>query len=519
MLCQKGWLGASLLSPVETQGLRLALKAREFRGRSPSCLAKLALGLALVLVQLGSPTSVVGQEFDFGDAPDTSISIGFRYPTVLADDGARHAQVASPSLYLGGTSDANFERISISSTGQPGNRPSHSPSMSADGRFVAFHSDAGNLVDTDTNQRTDIFVRDRLAGTNALASVDSAGNQGNHVSLFGSISDDGRFVAFQSLASNLVPDDGDSFIDIFIHDRVTAETTRLTDLKDDLVPHRHHGPAGAQDPIISGDGNLVFFRITGVGGFGHDRGSGITFPTPDGEHKSVSTDGRWVVFSSHRDDLVSGDTNNQADVFVFDSETGDTSLVSVSTAGVQANGASRDPAISGDGGLVVFRSGSTNLDGPGGLFVRDRVQGTTTRLETAIGHDLAMTPNGRFVAFFFGDQDSIRVHDRQLGTTTPALYAPALAWQVRPAITDDGLEVAFQSTAADLLPGDDDSDSGVFVFREQYRIDYESDGVPSLDASGTAMTAIRMRRVSPSYAARYQEGQRLSWWSHPALAS
>src|SRR5207249_1385057 len=125
---------------------------------------------------------------------------------------------------LSGASPGTTERVSVDSTGTEGNSASTHPSISADGRFVAFASDATNLVPGDTNGFQDVFVHDRLTGTTERVSVDSAGTQGNSVSLEPSISADGRLVAFRSFASNLVPGDTNGVKDVFVHDRagVTA---------------------------------------------------------------------------------------------------------------------------------------------------------------------------------------------------------------------------------------------------------------------------------------------------------
>src|SRR4028119_1050699 len=116
--------------------------------------------------------------------------------------------------------------VSVDSAGNQANRDSYTPSISADGRFVAFYSSASNIVPGDTNNRDDIFVRDTLTNTTTRVSVDSAGNQANSNSDSPSISADGRFVAFFSAATNLVPGDTNNTVDIFVRDRLTNTTTR-----------------------------------------------------------------------------------------------------------------------------------------------------------------------------------------------------------------------------------------------------------------------------------------------------
>ena len=210
-------------------------------------------------------------------------------------------------------------RVSVDSAGNQGNRDSYSPSISADGRFVAFTSLASNIVPGDTNNTFDIFVRDRLTNTTTRVSVDSAGNQGNSFSNSPSISADGRFVAFTSEASNIVPGDTNSKPDIFVRDRLTNTTTRVS--------------------------------VDSAGNQGND---GSNSP-------SISADGRFVAFNSDASNLVPEDTNGYRDIFVRDTLTNTTTLVSVDSAGNQGNFFSFTPSISADGRFVAFSSFASNI--------------------------------------------------------------------------------------------------------------------------------------------------------------
>jgi Tol biopolymer transport system component len=167
------------------------------------------------------------------------------------------------------------ERVSVSSDGTQGNKDSYDPaSISADGRFVAFTSSASNLVPGDSNRRIDVFVRDRLAGTTERVSVDSSGSQANDSSFFPSLSADGRFVVFTSRASNLVAGDANGGVDIFLHDRLTGTT--------ELV--RPEGAPGLDT------------RFENVA--------------------AIDADARVIAFDSEASDLVTGDTNGTSDIFV-----------------------------------------------------------------------------------------------------------------------------------------------------------------------------------------------------------
>src|SRR5207247_1588614 len=148
------------------------------------------------------------------------------------------------------------ERVSVDSAGHEGNGYSQQPAISADGRFVAFTSDATNLVPGDTNGVTDVFVHDRQTGTTERVSVDSAGNQGDRRSGNSlsrpAISAGGRFVAFASDATTLVPGDTNGDVDVFVHDRETGTTERVGE-------RAVERPFGVTGPSLSADGRFVAF--------------------------------------------------------------------------------------------------------------------------------------------------------------------------------------------------------------------------------------------------------------------
>ena len=191
-----------------------------------------------------------------------------------------------------------------------------------------------------------------LLGTSALlaqqtterVSVDNSGVQGNHISYFGEISYDGRYVAFSSVASNLVPGDTNDDEDTFVHDLSTGVTERVS---------------------VDSSGNECNFGSGGI--------------------VSISKNGRYVAFFSPSSNLVSGDTNGERDVFVHDRQTGVTERVSVDSSGNQGNDGSSLGTISIDGRYVLFVSRATNLvpgdtNGVSDTFVHDRVLGVTERV-------------------------------------------------------------------------------------------------------------------------------------------
>jgi autotransporter-associated beta strand protein len=315
-------------------------------------------------------------------------------------------------------------------------------SVNSDGRYVAFTSAASNLVAGDTNGSTDIFVKDRTTGSITRVSTDSAGAQANSGSSGApSISSDGRYVAFRSDASNLVAGDTNGQSDIFVKDRTTGITTRVST-----------DSAGAQ----------------------------ATGPGSDGP--SISSDGRYVAFSSDASNLVAGDTNGQPDIFVKDRTTGSITRVSTDSAGAQATGGmSFSPSISSDGRYVAFSSSASNLvagdtNGFTDIFVKDRATGSITRVSTDSagaqatgGHSNvpSISSDGRYVAFpsdasnlVAGDTNGlwdIFVKDRTTGSITRVSTDSAGAQatgghSARASISSDGRYVAFRSLASDLYP-------------------------------------------------------------------
>ncbi|KAA3605222.1 MAG: calcium-binding protein [Planctomycetota bacterium] len=408
------------------------------------------------------------------------------------------------------TQTPSTTRVSVDSAGgQAGggilSSGSDRPAISGDGRFVTFSSDASNLVSGDTNGVTDIFVHDRQTGQTSRVSVDSAGGQGDSMSDDPSISVDGRFVAFQSWASNLVPGDTNLSVDIFVHDRQTGQTTRVSV---DSVGVQGYGQS--YYPSISADGRFVAFYCSSsnlvsgdTNGWGdtfvHDRQTNDTTRVSvdsaglqgNGEswECSISGDGRVVAFISAASNLVSGDTNWARDVFVHDRQTGQTTRVSVDSAGGQGNGHCWNTSISHDGRFVAFDSIASNLV-PGNvnsyedIFVHDRQTGQIIQVSVdslgvqgyARSDEPSISADGRFVAFQSytnfvpggGALDSeIYVHDRQSGQTTvvsvdsTGMHRGGLSYLS--SISADGRFVAFQSSSSNLVPGDTNGLSDVFV--------------------------------------------------------
>jgi Tol biopolymer transport system component len=308
--------------------------------------------------------------------------------SVVSGDGRFIAfESSAPDLVTGDTNLSSdvflytmetgaITRISVDSEGNQGSVGGGSPSISSDGRYIAFASGSSNLVDGDTNGRTDIFVRDRQTGQTSLVSVNSNEEQASYHCYHPSISADGRYVAFHSRASNLdTPDnyDGD---DVFLRDRQAGETIMVS-----VDSNGNQGNDESNNASISADGRYVAFQSEAklVPGdtdsfddvYVYDRITGLTVCASvdsEGNHDSgdcyypaISANGRYVAFAGGSNDLVPGDTNGKTDIFVHDLRTGLTIRASVDSSGNQGNGTSSDPSISPDGRYVAFRSDAINL--------------------------------------------------------------------------------------------------------------------------------------------------------------
>ncbi len=309
-------------------------------------------------------------------------------------------------------------RVSTSSSGAQGDGASFNPSISADGRYIAFTSSADNMVPDDTNMTPDVFVHDLRNSKTVRASVGMKGEQGNLLrstnyplesgSHLLSISATGRFVLFRSTASNLTAGDGNGFADVFVRDLHRGTTTRVSVGRGgEEADADSRQPVGIAQGAIAANGRFAFFNsnasnlvpgdtnnqedlfvrdiVKGVTrrvsvsstGAQSDRGVGAsdpfalfiaTFTQLTVERQNLSQvaysatpDGRYVAFSSDATNLVPGDRNNATDVFLRDLFTGNTTLVSLASTGRQSDGASNSPAVSADGRFIAFRSAASNL--------------------------------------------------------------------------------------------------------------------------------------------------------------
>lgn len=399
-------------------------------------------------------------------------------------------------------------RVSVATGGAQGNGNSWETAVTPDGRWVAFQSIASNLVPGDTNNAHDIFLHDRQQGTTVRVSVGAGGAQGNGQSRLPGLSADGRRIVFSSFASTLVPGDTNGTWDVFVHDVDTSTTSRVS-----VGTGGTQGDGASQGAAISPDGRWVTFAsaatnlvpddtngLTDV--FVHDRQTGSTTRVslgPDGiqgngdsdRGSAISPEGRWVAFSSNASNLVAGDTNNRYDVFVRDLQTGATSRVSVNSAGVQGDHYSWGyPAISADARWVAFYSAASNL-APGDtnnvedVFVHDRQTGQTSRVSVGPGGDQGngasviggISDDGRRVAFYSwatnlvpddtNGVEDVFVHDLHSAMTSRVSLGSggtqSNGGSRTVALSGTGRWVLFASDANNLVPDDTNARMDVFV--------------------------------------------------------
>lgn len=439
--------------------------------------------------------------------------------------------------------------------------------LSADGSWTVFESSAANLVagQVDAASTGDVFLFEKASGAVALVShtAASANTAGGASSGLPAISADGAYVAFMTSASDLVSgqtDGNGTAQDVVVHDRATGTNA--------LVSHAYGSPAATGNalstfPAISGDGGRIAFYsyatdlVTGVLDanraadlFLHDRPAGTNAlvsrrapglpslsPSGSSTLSAISADGRWVTFTSDAIHLVPGqvDTNPGSDLFLYDRQTGATTLVSHAdgSPSTTANGESYGGAMSADGRYVLLISYATDLVAgqvdtnhgtfPGlDIFLYDRVTGTNTLVSHAAGSAAtagnarcqwaAISPDGAFVAFdsratdlVAGQTDAngnndVFLWDRAAGTTTLVSHAAGSAttagnfYSDNPAFSGDGQFLVFQSLATNLVPGQTDTNSEPDLFL--YRRDTGATTLVS-HASGSATATGNRGAFSP----------------------
>ena len=377
-----------------------------------------------------------------------------------------------------GLAPAGTSPLSLNGAGELANARSRFPVFSGDGRWILFTSDATNLVAGDTNGVTDIFARDVLTDVVVRISLGAGGVQGNGASGYmehtraHATSFDGRFVAFYSAASNLVADDGNGTVDLFLRDRDPDE-----------------------DGVFD-EADATTIRITRA----MDGGDTDAISGPHG--LDMSDDGRWTVFYSEATNIVPGDTNDFPDAYLYDRVLDTVRRVSIAADGTQGDRAALHPALSSDGRYISYyhlsdllTPGDVNDEAdihvidrdPDGNGIFDEAPWTIDLISLA--HDGSAgnaqsryswkSDDGRYVVFESaasnlvpGDTNNDRdlfLRDRQAGTTVRISVATGGAEAIRGGrypyvLSRDGRYTVYRSNSDDLVPGDTNNRFDVFLY-------------------------------------------------------
>ncbi len=398
------------------------------------------------------------------------------------------------------------ERVSIDLAGGDPDGASVNRSVSADGRYVAFSSDASDLVANDGNGVSDVFIVDRLLGSTTRVSVDLSGGDADGGSNAPALSGDGRFVAFASRANDLVANDLNGMQDIFLRDLQLGITTRISLSSANVEPN-----GDSYAPWVDLDGDVVAFASEAKNLVPNDTNSfqdifvrdltagtttrvNVSSAGVEANAKSVratiSYDGLVIAFASTATNLVPNDGNARSDVFVHDRGAGTTVRASINQTGLGGNQDSGDPEICTDGTKVIFDSKATNLvsndtNNSSDIFLRNLLAGTTTRVSldqfggqtNGNSSEASISLDGTIIAFSSSATDlvandqnghaDIFVVELDRNRTTRVSVAAdgseADADCGRPELCNDGYVVVFESAATTLVPGDGNGLKDVFA--------------------------------------------------------
>jgi len=382
--------------------------------------------------------------------------------------GSRDDNSDNADIFVYNRQTKTISQVNLTPNGQQANSYSWGSAISQDGKYVVFMSDASNLVSNDSNRSEDIFLYDRDSQKITRVSVGLNGQEGNHDSRNPIIGgEDGRYVVFESKASNFTSLPDNKSYDIYLHDRITRKT--------ELVSVAHNGQAANDDSenddsesvAISDDGRYVVFESYAsnlVPGdtngsadiFVRDRLKNTTTRISTGlngketdrysETPAITPDGKYIVFASYASNLVEGDTNYSTDIFLYNNETGKIQRISVNASGVGGNGNSEDPEISANGRYITFASDADNL-----------VPGDTNEQDDIFRYDIQT-----------GEIEIVSItNDGQQGNK----YSSA------PSISGDGRFITYQSRSGQLVTGDTNDEMDIFIRDMNEKVTLQSTSV------------------------------------------
>ena len=397
--------------------------------------------------------------------PDISANGRFIVFSSIANNLLAEDSDTTSDVYLFDRQTNTLELISVNSSEVKGNGSSGSPVVSDDGNYVAFYSGATNLVGSDLNGRGDIFIRNRAAGTTEIVSVSSSEVQGTSSCINPSISGNGMFVAFESFSNNLVTGDTNGHTDVFVRD-VAGGTTERISIGD--LEQQSTGISG--NASVSFDGRYVAFESAASNliqldtnnsrdVFIRDRGTGgtIRVSVSDSEAEgnsssqspSLSNDGTLVAFHSSASNLIgTADTNSRGDIFVRNLNAQTTERISIPASGGEGDADCYDPCISPDGRFVTFESESTNMVPEFTTFrreayLRNRSTGETMGISqnSSGGQSSSFEPGFTFVASdmtygFVSEADDLVANDTNM--TYDVFFEPGPALSRRPTVRVSG---------------------------------------------------------------------------------
>jgi len=420
-----------------------------------------------------------------------TIVLNLHLPATWADSFTTRLNISSGSTLAPQGVEANSHTFSTAAA------------ISSDERFVVFSSDATNLVAGDRNDAADVFLRDRWFNQTTRISVDNSGAPGNADSTQPVISASGRFIAFSSKATNFVAGEANVVADIFIYDTQTKQVRGINPLDSN---------GDSVNPSISADGRWIVFESLAsnlVAGDTNNASDIFAFDSQSNQlirisvndagaegdghsfHPMIAANGNAVVFESEASNLVAGDTNVTSDIFLHDLTTHTTQRVSQST--LQTDRGSYRPSIAAEGKLIVFESDATTLvendsNTVSDIFIKDMTTGQVQRITSATGEQAnsaayypTISANGRYVAFttaatnlVSGNANAlfdILKYDRQtqqlerVNVNINGKQSNFQSLKLPISLSWSGNYVIFTSNATDIVFGDNNLSFDIFAYQ------------------------------------------------------